>query len=230
MISITLLIPAYNEQATIANFFKESHAVLENLKADFEIIVCDDASQDATKSIIERLVVDYPQTRAIYHSSNQGLFKTFEELYQAATKDWVILFPADGQWSPSLLPEAVEALQGHDVVIAARRHKQYTLFRKINSWMFNGLVKLLYGVDLYDIGAVKLVRRKLLQGIPVKTQSAFSEAERLLKAHKAGYKIKAIWVEHHERTNGKASGARFEYILQSFKDLIVFRFCDGKGH
>jgi len=223
-LSLSVLISAYNEEATIAAVFQQARDVLETLKADFEIILCDDASQDSTKEIIKGLLTSCPQARAIYHQHNQGMFKTFEELYQAASKDWVILFPGDGQWSPQLLPQAVQAIAGYDVVIAARLQKQYTVFRKINSWFFNSLVRILYGVDLYDIGAVKLVRRGLLQGIHVKTQSAFCEAERLLKAHKAGYKIGVIWVQHYDRRAGNAGGARLKYIVQAFKDLIVFRF------
>lgn len=218
------MIPAYNEEATLAAVFQQACEVLEALHADYEIILCDDASQDSTQEIIKGLLNKGGQAKAIYHQQNQGIFKTFEELYQAASKELVILFPGDGQWSPQLLPQAIETIAaGNDVVIAARQQKQYTIFRKINSWAFNSLVRLLYGVDLYDIGAVKLVRRKIIQDFPVGTLSAFSEAERLLKAHKAGYKIGVIWVEHNDRKDGKASGARFKHIVKAFKDLIIFR-------
>jgi len=223
-ISVTVLISAYNEEGTIADVFQQAYQELEKLKADYEIILCDDASRDSTKKIIAQLLDACPRARAIYHQHNQGMFKTFDELYHAAGKELVILFPGDGQWSPHILTQAIEAMAGCDVVVAARLQKQYTLFRKINSWFFNELVRVFFGVDLYDIGAVKLIRRSLLQGISVETQGAFSEAERLLKAHKAGHKIGVIWVQHNERRAGKAGGARLKYILQALKDLIVFRF------
>jgi len=223
--SVSVLIPAYNEEATLAALFEQARQVLEKIHADYEFILCDDASKDSTKEIIKGLIASSPKSKAIFHERNQGIFITFEELYQAATKEFVILFPGDGQWSPELLPLALEKVaNGDDVVVAARRDKQYTLFRKINSWFFNKLVVILYGVDLYDIGAVKLVRRRILNDIKVDTSSAFSEAERLLKAHKAGYKIGVIWVDHQERKQGQARGARMSYIIQAFKDLVLFRF------
>lgn len=204
--------------------FQQTTQVLESLGSDYEIIICDDASLDGTKQIIKELVASSPKAKAIFHEHNRGIFFTFEELYQAASKEWVILFPGDGQWSPTLLPEAFRQVEaGFDVVIAARQQKQYTWFRKINSWFFNQLVIWLYGVNLYDIGAVKLVRRQMIKDFSVDTQSAFSEAERLLKAHKAGYKIGVIWVGHIPRQQGKARGARLSYIVQAFKDLILFR-------
>jgi dolichol-phosphate mannosyltransferase len=222
-LSLSVLIPAYNEASTLAALVGEVVDVVGNLHIDYEIILCDDASTDSTKEIIKDLLRSYPKARAIFHERNQGLFKTFEELYQSASKELVILFPGDGQWSPKLLPKAISMMGSYDVVIAGRLQKQYTAFRKINSWLFNSLVWVLYRVNLYDIGAVKLVRRSILQGIPVGTSSAFSEAERLLKAHKAGYKIGVIWVEHKERKTGKAGGARLPYIIQAFTDLVIFR-------
>jgi len=222
--SISVLIPSYNEQVTLGGVFYQCLDVLKGLQVDFEIILCDDASLDHTGEIIKELLTHCPQARAIYHQQNQGIFKTFEELYQAASKDLVILFPGDGQWDPGLLRPALEAIQGYDVLIAARRHKQYTVFRQINSWTFNNLVKALYGIDLYDIGTVKLCKREILQTIPVETQSAFSEAERLLKARKKGYKFNVIWVEHKDRKGGKAAGAKLKNVIKAFKDLVLFRF------
>ena len=220
---ISVVIPAYNEASTLRPLFARVLDVLRKVTDDFEIILCDDASSDGTKKAIQALTAGCTQARAIYHDQNKGLFATFEELYRAASKDYVLLLPGDGQWDPGFLSEALKQIPACDVVIAARRNKQYSIGRKINSWVFNRLVRWAFGVELYDIGSVKLMRREIFTRVQVTTQSAFTEAERLLKAHKQGYRIGVVWVEHIPRVQGKPSGATVDKMFRALGDLIQFR-------
>ncbi len=220
--SLSVVIPAYNEQATVSAVFDEVKHILDGLNVDYEIILCDDASQDSTKTAIEKIVAAHPAARGIYHAANKGLFATFEELYHSATKEFVLLLPGDGQWAADFLPQAITQTANCDVVIIGRRQKQYPLWRKANSWLFNHLVQWCTGVDLYDIGSVKIVRREIFERVQVATHSAFTEAERLLKARKLGYRITVFWHGHKARGAGKASGASLTKSLKAFGDLLNF--------
>lgn len=226
--SVSVVIPAYNEEATLRSLFDKTIKICTTITNDFEIILCDDASRDGTKKIIEDIASRHPKVKAIYHQQNQGLFKTFEELYMAAVKDYVLLLPGDGQWDPSFLEEASGFKDRFDIIVARRKNKKYALARQINSWFFNHLVLWLFGVELYDIGSVKLVRREIFLKVKVGTQSAFTEAERMLKAYKLGYRIGCIDVEHVSRVQGKASGATLDKIIKAFGDLISFRLTQWK--
>ena len=223
-ISCSIVISAFNEEKTVGMVFQEALAVLKECGGDFEIILCDDTSSDGTKEVIASLVRQDPRARAIYHTTNQGMFKTFEELYRSATKDYVLLLPGDGQWHANLLVQALEKVGTCDVIVAARRQKKYTWFRHLNSWFFNRLVRILFGVELYDIGSVKLFRSEVLAKVRVETLSAFTEAERLLKAHCLGYRIGHIVVDHRARVDGIGRGASAENISNAIKDMIRFRF------
>jgi len=154
--SVSVVIPAYNEETTLKALFDQTLQVLNSCCEDYEIILCDDASTDTTRGILESLGAGDARVKKIYHPVNQGLFATFAELYASAGKDYVLLLPGDGQWSPDFLKDALTKIDAYDVVIAVRQNKQYTLGRKINSWVFNRLVQLLFGVNLYDIGSVRL--------------------------------------------------------------------------
>lgn len=221
--SCTVVISAYNEAKTVASVFAEALETLQALGGDFEIICCDDKSKDGTKDVITALVAKCPQARAIYHEQNQGMFKTFEELYQSASKDYVLLLPGDGQWHAGLLKEAFKVIDQYDVIIAARREKKYSIPRRLNSWCFNTIIPLLFGVQLYDIGSVKLFKREVLAKTPVYYRSAFTEAERLLKAHRLGFRIGHILVEHRPRVDGQGGGASFKNIVNAVSDMIDFR-------
>ena len=82
---------------------------------------------------------------------------------------------------------------------------------------------MLFGVELYDIGSVKLFKREVLTKTPVFYRSAFTEAERLLKAHTLGYRIGHIDVEHRARIDGKGRGASLKNIINAVRDMIDFR-------
>ena len=221
--SLSILIPAYNESATLGNFYAEVCRVLPSIADDWEIVFCDDASTDDTAVIIAGILKNDPYARAIHHARNLGIRQTFEDLYQAAQKDYVVLLPGDGQWPAEALHQALYAMGSHAAVVLARRDKQYTVFRAVNSWVFNALVYCCFQVDLYDIGAAKLWRRNVLQAIQVQSQSLFNEAERMIKAHRKGHTIGVVRINHRPRVAGQAQGAKLKNITATLADLIKFR-------
>lgn len=219
---LSILIPAYNEAENLASFVQEVIDTVTGLIADYEIIICDDASTDDTATVVRRLCEANPQVRGIYHTHNQGIFTTFDELYHEAGHEWVILLPGDGQWSPSLLHDALPRTATHDIIIAARREKQYNWLRLLNSWGFNALVRLLFRIDLHDVGAAKLVRRKIYRTIRVAPTSAFMEAELCIEAQRRGFKIGVIWVTQRPRRGGKARGASPGKVLDTLRAMAAF--------
>jgi glycosyltransferase involved in cell wall biosynthesis len=84
--SVTICIPAYNEQATIAAVIKEADSVLEQTKLRGEILVIDDGSVDDTWKILSDLEKTIPALRIRRHEVNKGIAATFTELYQWAQR------------------------------------------------------------------------------------------------------------------------------------------------
>jgi hypothetical protein len=74
---------------------------------------------------------------------------------------------------------------------------------------FNFLPRLLFGVRTHDAGSIELFR-----------SDTFREAERIIRASRRGYRIGAIQVEHHERSRGRATGARVSLVVLSVVDLL----------
>jgi glycosyltransferase involved in cell wall biosynthesis len=80
--SITICIPAYNEQATIAEVIKEANSVLEHTTLRWEILVIDDGSVDDTWNILSDIQKTIPALQIRRHDTNKGIAATFRELYQ----------------------------------------------------------------------------------------------------------------------------------------------------
>jgi glycosyltransferase involved in cell wall biosynthesis len=217
--SISVCIPSYNEEATIESAVAQIEVVLDKLQCDYEILICDDASSDRTGEFIRRMTSKNPHLRPIFHQENKGIRATFEELYESATKDAVFLIPSDLEWPPETLLSLVASFGEADIVIASRINKNYGIFRSFISHIFNLTPLMLFGVKTNDAGAVKLVRRKIIQRIQIISRSPFSEAERLIRAARLGYRVRSIPTVTQKRRSGVSHGIRLGVLVTAISDV-----------
>ena len=220
MPSISVCFPAYNEQATIESVLTDAHGLLSTTGIDYEILVCDDASTDNTASIADEIAACLPRIRVLRNSKNLGIRETFERLYRESSKELVFLNSTDRQWETRILFEMLPLMSEFDIVIAARKNKHYGFSRSFTSWVFNSIPSLLFGVKTYDAGAVKLVRREVIERFVLVSRSPFTEAERLIRAERAGYRIASHPVNVSERGSGKARGAKLSSVIEAGKDVL----------
>ena len=212
--------PVYNEACALPGVLDEALAVALASPVACEIVLVDDASTDGSLDILLAYEREYPAVvRVIHHEANQGIMGAFETLYRAARGRYVFLNASDGQWKTAECLRLLEVCEQNHVVVGLRRIKNYTLWRKIVSDSFNVLPRLLFGVRTYDAGSIKLFRADVLR-IALISSSPFREAERIIRASRRGYRIGAIQVEHHERSRGRATGARVSLVVLSVVDLL----------
>lgn len=225
MPSISLVIAAYNEEATLETVFARCLDVLVECSDDFEVLILDDASTDRTAEIAASIARDYPEVvRVITHPKNRGIAATFEELNQAATRDYVFDIPADGEYPPEALREIVPLLEDFDIVVCHRTFKRYTLYRQLVSWSYRWLPRVMFGVELYDPGSTKCRRRTLIEDIPLTSRGVFAEAERMIRAVRRGHRLGKVNVEPERRLAGDPRGADLGYVILAAVDLIRLWF------
>jgi len=218
--SVSVCFPAYNEEKTVSSVLQNAYEILKNNRLDFEIIVCDDASKDATGAIIDQFSENKPEVQVIHHPVNKGIRDTFEELNQAAQKDYVFLNSTDGQWKTESLIQMLPMTREWDVIIASRIKKPYGFKRLFISWFFNFLPKFFFGVNTFDAGAVKLMKREIIEKYPLISTTPFSEAERLIRAAKAGYRVTEYPVEVEFRKTGKSTAVKWSVLRLTLLDVI----------
>jgi len=216
---ITICIPAYNEETTIAQVVIDAELALKQASVAGEILVIDDGSADHTWEILCNIQKTVPILQIRRHSMNRGIALTFAELYRWASKELVFLNSADGQWKMSALLELLPMAGQHDIVVARRRVKHYGYSRHLVSWLFNALPVILFATRTYDAGSVKLVRRAIYD-IPIISSGVFGEAERIIRARRRGFRIGVKEVEHFPRRSGKALGASLSLTIEAVIDLL----------
>src|SRR5262249_2023422 len=101
MPSISLVVPAHDEEARFGAALRRCLATLVRVTEDWELIILDDASRDRTWAIAQEIQrADPKRIRIARHKVNEGIARTFEELYRMATKEFVFLIPGDGEYPP----------------------------------------------------------------------------------------------------------------------------------
>ncbi|CAN5923664.1 glycosyltransferase family 2 protein [soil metagenome] len=217
--SVSVCFPCYNEEATIADVLLEAHELLAGSGLDYEILVCNDCSTDRTGAIIAEMQAKIPELRVLTHEVNRGIFTTFEDLYAAASKDYVFLNSTDRQWDTRLVFDMLPLTRDFDVIITSRTNKPYGPLRAVVSWGFNVLPRVLFGTATYDAGSVKLTKREIIQRFPLVSTTPFSEAERLIRAARAGYRITELPVEVAARKHGPTRGVNLRVMGRSLVDV-----------
>lgn len=124
--NVLVLLPAYNEEAVLGRLLDKTIGVLEAEGLEFQIVVCNDGSKDATGSILMQREAADRRIVALTHKLNRGLAETVRDLFEYAAEkanddDVVIRFDCDDTHDPQYIPAMLRKLdEGCDVVIASR--------------------------------------------------------------------------------------------------------------
>jgi glycosyltransferase involved in cell wall biosynthesis len=224
VVSVSAVLPAYNEEAIIADTARTMARVLRGLVPDYEVIVVNDGSRDATAACVEAVSREDAAVRLISHPVNRGYGAALATGFSAAAKDWIFITDGDKQFDVSELAGFLPAMDGCDLVIGFRHPRRDPLMRRLNGWGWNRLVRLLFGAVARDVDcAFKLFRREVWESIRVESGGATFSAEFLIKARRAGFLVREQRVTHLPRTAGRATGARPDVILRAFRDLFRLR-------
>lgn len=222
--SISLVIPIYNNGKTLKKQLEQCEKILKSICRHYEIIIGEDKSFDNTKQILLKLFSKRKNYRIIFNNRNLGIATNIYQLYKKAHYDYCVLFSVDGGWNPSDIKKLIEAScrQQADIVIGKRDKKKYGLKRRIISFFYNFLPFIFFGVHTYDVGSIKVIKTVVLKKIPIQSKSVFFEAELIIKAHNAGYKITYCPVDFKKGKSDK-SGPGFNLISKALLDLISLK-------
>lgn len=220
-VSISVFFPCYNEQDNIARTVEQALGVLQELDADFEIIVVDDGSSDSTGQIAEKIASQNNRVKVIHHPSNLGYGDALKSGFRAAAKELVFYTDGDGQFDISEMPPLLPLMEQYDIVSCYRLNRQDSIIRKINGWAWTKLVCLLFRMKVKDIDcAFKLYKRKIFDNIKLISTGALTDTEILVRAIGKGYTITQKGVHHYPRIAGSQTGANLKVIARAFKELF----------
>ena len=224
MTSLSIVLPAYNEEANVESAVEEVSDVARRLGLDHEIILVNDGSADRTGEVARQAAQRIPNLRVVEHYPNRGYGGSLKAGFAAATKDLIAFVPADRQFVFSEIERFLERIGEADIVCGYRADRKDHLMRKLNALGWNTLVRLLFGRLCRDIDCgFKLFRRAVLDHVTLVSDGAMIDTEFLAGARARGFRIAEVPVTHLPRVAGQATGANLAVIVRAFRDLARFR-------
>ncbi|SNB51963.1 glycosyltransferase family 2 protein [Thermoflexus hugenholtzii] len=169
MSTLSIVIPAYNEERAIGAVLERVRAVGLALQeagfTDWEVIVVDDGSRDRTAEI----AAAYPEVRLIRHPVNRGYGAALKTGFAHARGEWLAFLDADATYPPESLPDLYRAARasGADMVVGSRMgsaESEMPLVRRIGNWGFAFLLRVLGSAAISDSASgMRLLRRETLE-------------------------------------------------------------------
>lgn len=223
---ISIIVPAYNEEATIANVI---NALLQEIPDVYEIVVVDDGSKDRTAQIAEEFCQQYSQVKLIRQPSNGGKTAALKTGFRASTGDVVIIQDADLEYDPVDIPMLVDPiLQGKaDVVYGSRfmirRASRVLYFRHfMANQLLTFLSNLFTDLNLSDVETgYKAFRGEIIRNMIIETHGFGFEIEVTAKIAKLRCRVYEVPISYYGRTyeEGKKIGFRdgLDAIFYIFK-------------
>ncbi len=224
MYSLSVIIPAYNEEANVQSALEEVDGVCQGLGMDYEIILVNDGSRDHTGEIVRDMLDKNPNLRLVEHFPNRGYGGALKAGFAAAGNPLVAFFPADRQFHFSEIHLLLAYADQAEIVCGYRQDRQDPWIRRLNAFGWNSLVRLLFGYLSRDIDCgFKLFHRWVLSAAALESDGAMIDTELLASARARHLRIAEVPVTHLPRQDGAATGANPRVILRAFRDLLRFR-------
>jgi putative flippase GtrA len=223
--SLSVILPAHNEEAIIAQTVQYVLETLTPWVPNFEVIVINDGSKDNTKAIVDDIAVSDARVRLVHHEVNRGYGAALASGFASVTKELALFMDADGQFDIRDLAPFLSLIEHYDAVLGYRIDRQDTLMRKLNAQGWKMLTRMVFGLRVRDVDcAFKLYRASFFEKHPLETSGAMINTEILYKFKRAGYTYTEVGVRHLPRRSGKATGAKLSVVFRAFKELTIYAY------
>jgi glycosyltransferase involved in cell wall biosynthesis len=222
MVTLSVIIPVYNEVGSIGPLLEDVERTLDGIPRASEIIVVDDGSSDGTDQRLEAHRQNSPYLRVLRLQRNFGQTAAMAAGFHAARGDVLVTMDGDGQNDPTDIPALLAHLdEGYDIVSGWRKNRQdNVLSRIVPSMAANWLLAEISGVKLHDFGCtLKAYRAGFIRKLHL-----YSDMHRFIPglAAAVGARVGERVVNHHPRRLG-VSKYGIGRTWKLLTDMVVLR-------
>jgi glycosyltransferase involved in cell wall biosynthesis len=219
---LTIFFPAYNDSGTIASMVVTAVLTAGRLTPDFEVLIINDGSRDATPQVADELARVYPQVRVVHHEGNRGYGGALRSGFANAAKEFVFYTDGDAQYDPAEMADLWAGMgPGVDMVNGYKISRSDPFHRKVIGRVYHHTVRLLFGLTVRDVDCdFRLMRRAIFDKVTLTKNSGVICLEMMKKIQDAGFRITEVPVHHFHRAYGKSQFFNFRRIFRTGIDVL----------
>ncbi len=219
---LSVFLPTYNEEGNIEKVTLDTKKVLEKVADKWEIIIINDGSIDRTNEISEKLASGDKRIRVVTHTPNRGYGGALKTGFNEARYEWVAFMDSDAQFDFSEINKFIEKKDEADLILGYRKKRADSLARKIFTFGWSLLAKVILGLKAKDYSCgFKMIKKNVYKDIlPLVGEEKVTQIEMLVKARKKGFRFAEVGVSHYPRTSGTQTGAKVKVVIKSILDVF----------
>lgn len=222
---LTVIVPCLNEERSVAATVAQVLDLVPKIAVDLEVILVDDGSTDGTRAVLAEICRREPHCRMIANQRNLGMGRSVLNAYpDVAPGSWVSVIPGDGDVDVAVLLDFLELRERADIVLGYVQNPIIRSFRRrMGSWAFHAVIRMLYGFEFRYLNGPKLYRLEALAGIPVVSNGHAFNAELLAKALLRQPRLRVVQAPFvlQGRARGASKAIRPLGILRAIRDVIA---------
>jgi glycosyltransferase involved in cell wall biosynthesis len=219
---MTLFFPAYNDAPSLPALVAKAFEVAPTVTKEFEVIVVNDGSTDATAEVLAGLQKRYgPRLRVVIHKQNRGYGGALRSGIEAARYDLIFYTDGDGQYDVGELPRLAACMRpGVGLVNGYKLRRQDPLHRVVIGWLYNRFARTLFRVRLRDIDCdFRLFRRDLIARDGLVCTTGTVCVELVKKLELSGMEVAEVGVSHYPRLHGRSQFFRVRSLVNTFGQI-----------
>jgi len=204
--SISVFLPAFNEQENIRECVLSVKRYLAKRFKDYEILVISDGSIDNTNKIVEEIAQNDKRIKLFARRKKLGYGAGLRAGFAHSSKELIFYTDSDNQFNIEDMDRLLPLFSSYDIISAYRVNRKDPLMRIFIAYVYNMVIRILFNLKIRDIDAsFKLYKKEVFKNMRLVTNTGLTDAEVLIKAQRQGFKIGQIGVAHYPRIHGRTS-------------------------
>ena len=228
--SISIMFPLYKDSRTVKKMIIKSLKVLKTLAERYEIVIVDDGCPEKSGLLAKNFSKNIKKVKVIFHKQNLGYGSAIKTGLKNCKYQWIFQTDGDAEYDVNDLKKLIKLTNRSDLIITYRFKKKYRTSRIIISWIYNVILRVLFLTNFKDISTgSRLIKKKMLKKIKLKSKSPFIGAELAIKSKHLGLKVSEVGIHTYPRTFGTGSTVSFKNILLTIEEMLKMYFSYKKN-
>ncbi len=224
--SISVVIPAWNEEKNIIPALSAAKRIFDQYTHDYEFLIFNDGSKDQTGLLAEQWALGLPQVRVIHEDTNQGLAAITRQAIQIASKQYLTWYPGDHSIQAESLAPILRAVGHADIVVAyMANQRQRTYSRRVLSQALICVLNALFFLRIRYYNGPSVYPVKLLRSIAIRSEGYGIFAEILTRLLKLNHTCRELPFIHYLGTDRYSRSLRFKNFYLLLRTILIL-ICD----